>query len=109
MNRKENEEGKYIEASVLKQKVLDRSSHLLNEWDTLGVLAVIDETPKADVKQVVHGYWYLTSDYEWFTCSACGDSYYNGSETTKEARQKLETGDYYEFCPHCGAEMGAKV
>lgn len=44
---------RYIDADKLKELVNGRSSHWLNEWDTLGVLGVIDEAPTADVQEVV--------------------------------------------------------
>ncbi len=54
---------------------------------------------------VVHGYWYF-SEYEFFSCSVCGFSYYNGCNSTKEAEDRLKNkDDVYAYCPHCGARM----
>lgn len=59
----------------------------------------------ADVDPVVHGYWYF-SEYEFFSCSVCGFSYYNGCNSTKEAKDRLKNkDDIYAYCPHCGARM----
>ena len=44
---------RYIDADALERKVNDLSTHPLNEWDTMGVLAIIDEQPTADVVEVV--------------------------------------------------------
>ena len=52
-------------------------------------------------------HWFI-SEYEYLTCSHCGESYYTGAESTEEARQRLAGGRYYKFCPHCGARMDAQ-
>jgi hypothetical protein len=44
---------RYIDADKLKSKVNLMSTHWLNEWDTLGVLAVIDSVQTADVEEIV--------------------------------------------------------
>ena len=54
-----------------------------------------------------NGYWFFT-EYEYFDCSVCGGVYYNGCDSTQEAKTKLKEGDYYKYCPHCGAKMGVK-
>ena len=64
----------------------------------------LDDYPEADVAPVVHGHWYFT-EYEYFTCSVCGKSYYNGCESSEETRSRLENRDVFDFCPHCGAKM----
>ena len=67
----------------------------------------IDELPRADVAEVKHAYWYFT-EYEFFSCSECGESYFNGSDSTAETRERLAEGRYYPYCPHCGAKMDAE-
>lgn len=42
-----------IDADALKKAVNGRSTHWLNDWSTLGVLAVIDEQPTIDAVPVV--------------------------------------------------------
>lgn len=64
----------------------------------------VKNIPAADVAPVVHGYWFFT-EYEYFTCSVCGESYYNGSYTLSETRELLAEGKYYPYCPDCGAKM----
>ena len=39
----------YISREKIKEEVQRLSSHWLNEWDSLGVLALIDRQPAADV------------------------------------------------------------
>lgn len=63
--------------------------------------------PAADVVEVRHGHWYST-EYEYFTCSECGNSFYNGCESTAEAKQRLKDGLYDNYCGHCGAKMDGK-
>lgn len=62
---------------------------------------------KADVVEVRHGHWYIV-EYEYFTCSECGNSFYNGCESTAEAKQRLKDGLYDNYCGHCGAKMDGK-
>lgn len=85
---------KYIDAEKLRQDVLALSTHVLNEWDTLGVLDVIAKQTAADVAPVVHAKWDMSdSDNDWhigrWKCSNC--------------RKSTEDGTGY--CPNCGAKM----
>ena len=97
----------YISREALIKEVNSCSTHWLNEWDTLGVLAAIDRIPAADVRPVVRGKWLPDYDYaeydfdgctplpepkkfqDGWQCSLCGG--YMPSETN--------------FCPNCGADM----
>jgi hypothetical protein len=81
-----------------------------NEYPTFLVDHVLHEirnAPSADVVEVRHGYWYLV-EYEYFTCSECGNSCYNGCKSTAEAKSRLKDGLYDNYCPHCGAKMDGK-
>lgn len=42
-----------IDADVLKQDINKVSTHWLNEWSTLGVLAMVDKHPTVDAVPVV--------------------------------------------------------
>ena len=42
-----------IDADVLKQDINKVSTHWLNEWSTLGVLAMVDKQPSCDAVPVV--------------------------------------------------------
>lgn len=44
---------RFIDADKLIEAVNGRSTHWLNEWDTMGVLMVIEEQEPADVAPVV--------------------------------------------------------
>lgn len=97
----------YISREAIAAEAQSLSTHLLNEWDTLGVLALIDRQPAADVRPVVRGKWlpdYDYTEYDWdgstplpeprkfqdgWQCSLCGE--YTPSETN--------------YCPNCGADM----
>lgn len=74
------------------------STHLLNEWDTLGVLDAIEKQKSVDAEPVRHGHWIPKSlryrdlfarDYR---CSECG-------------ADPIGTSNY---CPNCGAKMDGK-
>lgn len=79
----ENETG-HVPLPVIRQNILDM--------------------PSADVVEVRHGRWFFT-EYEFFTCSVCGESYYNGAESTAQAESYLNSGRTYKYCPNCGARM----
>ena len=61
----------------------------------------IEMMPSAEPKT---GHWYIR-EYEYFTCSECGEDYWNSCDSTAEAEELLETGDYPNYCPNCGADM----
>lgn len=62
------------------------------------------EIDSLKAEQPKHGHW-IIDEYEYLDCSCCGESYYTGCDSTKEAKHRLETGDVYKFCPYCGARM----
>ena len=68
------------------------------------VINRIKSAPAADVVEVRHGHWYFV-EYEYFSCSEFGKSYYNGCDSTCEAKEKLRNGEYHNYCPNCGADM----
>lgn len=85
---------RYIDAEKLVQYVNDHSTHWLNEWHTLGVLAAIEKTPTSDVQEVRHGHWeYHGRDITHY-CSACGEA--------------IPLGYEFLYCPNCGAMMDEK-
>ena len=95
--------GRYIDANLL-WKEFD-TAHLFDDGNPRHIAQqMVEEQPTADVTEVRHGEWRIF-EYEYLTCSECGDSYYTGANSTVEAKYKLETGRYYPFCPHCGAKM----
>ena len=82
----------YIEREAFKKEVLRLSTHYLNEWDTLGVLAAVDRVPSADVAPVRRGH-YIVDDMGDSICSECGEPYLDIT---------------MNFCPWCGAKMDQK-
>ena len=80
--------------------------HTGEDWRSgLGLACeIVDERPTADVIEAKYGHWYI-SEYEYLTCSECGNSYYTGCESTAEAKSKLKDGLYNNYCAHCGAKM----
>lgn len=62
---------------------------------------------ETEVIPVVHAHWFIT-EYEFFTCSNCGDSYYTGADSTAQAQSYLNSGHYYPGCPFCLAVMDEK-
>lgn len=85
----------YIEKGALKREARKLSTHLLNEWDTMGVLALIGRQPAADVVPVRHGHWISCKPYNpafnGYECSECGAQF-----------QGYRPDNY---CGNCGAKM----
>ena len=50
------------------------------------------------------GHW-IINEYEYCTCSECGESYFNGCDTSSQAKEYLDNGLSYNYCPYCGAKM----
>lgn len=92
---------KLIDADALKKSVNDKSTHCLNDWSTIGVLAEVDRQPAIDAVPVVHGKWIakkddLFLDRTW-ACCVCGTWFVLEDGTPEE--------NEYNHCPHCGAKM----
>ena len=74
--------------------------------DTL--LTALRPVSREQVEKVWRGEWKIV-EYEFFTCTRCGDSYYNGAESTEQAESYLNSGHVYDFCPHCGSANTEKA
>ena len=58
----------------------------------------------AGYRKQSEGEWFIR-EYEYFTCSECGHDHYTGCEYTKQAKERLENGEYPNYCHNCGAKM----
>ena len=72
-----------------------------------GIIKYIEEHIASDVQEVKHAHWIII-EYEYLNCSHCGESYYTGAESTEQAKEWLEKGYAYSYCPYCGAKMDEK-
>ena len=61
----------YIEREAFKAEICRLSTHYLNEWDTLVVLAAADRIPAADVRPVV-----LCKDCKYWELSKINQSFH---------------------------------
>ena len=71
-------------------------------------LKALRPVSREQVEKVWRGEWKIV-EYEFFTCTRCGDSYYNGAESTEQAESYLNSGHVYDFCPHCGSANTEKA
>lgn len=51
------------------------------------------------------GKWTI-HEYEYLTCSECGEDFYTGCDCMAEAKEKLKNDEVPNYCPNCGAKMG---
>ena len=86
----------YIDREAFKKEIRRLSTHYLNEWDTLGVLAAVDRIPAADVRPVVKARWVYT-DMSRLVCSNCG--------SPVAFALKADGWHHGDYCPNCGADM----
>lgn len=93
----------YISREAFKTEIRRLSTHYLNEWDTLGVLAAADRIPAADVRPVEKAHFSLVDGYsitalgydiKGLECSNCGATFIAQTWVQK-----------FNFCPNCGADM----
>lgn len=71
--------------------------------DLYDIMESIEKLSSAEPKT---GEWMLL-EYEYLTCSECGDDHWTGCESTAEARERLKSGDYPNYCSNCGAKMNS--
>ena len=87
-----------ISRMVLLKSIREVSTSPLNEWDTMGVLNIVNKQPTVEAVPVVHGEWvneYINRyGHPCHCCSVCG---FHASHQDKN------------FCPNCGADMRKKV
>lgn len=86
----------YIDREKIAAEVRELSTHVLNEWDTMGVLALIDRQSAVDVAPVVHAHWKEIAHEGTTTlceCTSCGDWMFFHYEYSPN------------YCPTCGAKM----
>ena len=87
-----------ISRMVLLKSIREVSTSPLNEWDTMGVLNIVNKQPTVEAVPVVHGEWvneYINRyGHPCHCCSVCG---FHASHQDKN------------FCPECGADMRKKV
>ena len=96
---------KYVDPEILKSRFMNGCDDYFPLWK---IEMVIDDAPAADVEEVRHGHWIIT-EYEYYDCSECGESYFNGCDSRAEAERRLEIHqDVYDRCPYCGAKMDEK-
>lgn len=96
---------KLVDANIVKQRIIETLSNQYPQALIESVInEVLEEIPEVDAEPIKYGHWFFT-EYEFFTCSECGKDYYQGADSSEEARKKLRTGEFHSRCPHCGAYM----
>ena len=102
-----------IDAELLKRttkrliKEQEQDGFYPKSWDeeVIAFKCLIDGMPTIEAKPVVHAHWLIT-EYEYFDCSNCGRSIWNGCDSTAQAKQMLVNKEVvFQYCPYCGAQM----
>ena len=100
-------EKEYIERGALMEEINRIGGHNLCEWETIGVKALVERQPAADVVEVRHGEWVLEhEDYGKMMCSICKKT--PPTERKPDPFEDFQLADFYiesPYCPHCGAKM----
>ena len=109
----------YISREAFKEEVRRLSTHYLNEWSTLGVLAAVDRIPAADVREVKRGHKVTHNrPIAGHWVSGKLDGGWDGMEGRvwvkpiennpvdycSECGKRLDD-TFQNFCPNCGADM----
>ena len=97
----------YIEREKLMAEIYRIGGHNLCGWETIGVKALVERQPNADVVEVRHGKWkemqgeignpfnnQVFDTIDLLVCSICNEIF-----DVSEARN---------YCPNCGAKMDGK-
>lgn len=90
-------EKEYIERGALMEEINRIGGHNLCEWETIGVKALVERQPAADVVEVRRGKWeeHYSFGVWHYDCPFCDDGY-----ATKK-RDKTPPN----YCQNCGAKM----
>ena len=83
-----------ISRRALLKSIGEVSTSPLNEWDTMGVLNIVNKQPTVEAKEVVHGCVKTVVGKMGVMhqeCSACGNV--------------LEWKAYPNYCDECGAKL----
>ena len=95
---------RYIDADKVMEEIKRIGGHNLCGWSTIGVKALIDRQPTADVVEVKHGEWIDKPSGRYLHiaswCSVCGN---------KSGIGGIESNRHKPFCPNCGAKMDEKA
>lgn len=93
-------EKEYIERGALMEEINRIGGHNLCEWETIGVKALVERQPDADVVEVRHGEWIDKPSGRYCHmaswCSVCGN---------KSGIGGIESNRHKPYCPNCGAKM----
>lgn len=101
-------EKEYIDREAVRSKLQEHYDFFVSAWgswdgispkekaradEIQSCIAVVINTPAADVAPVVHGEWKITKSGAIYFCSCC--EYF---AMPRESRE-------WKFCPRCGAKM----
>lgn len=96
----------YIERERLLQDVRIIGNQPWSEWETAGVIDVINKQPAADVAPVVRGKWLnFYNDFSVAECSECAECFEVSPDQDPKKEFFEAFKEFYNYCPSCGAKM----
>lgn len=79
-------------------------------FDVDDIVNAIMGAPTVDATPVVHGKWIAEqkgAEYCEFRCSECDSSI--GETDQFDETETMQFGEWYKYCPNCGAKMDKEV
>lgn len=87
---------RYVDTDKVYEMASIHEDFKQNIADLTSLKEVLDDTPPADVEEVVHSDWHTATVRMTcidITCRNC------------HRTEKISITNYFEYCPHCGAKM----
>lgn len=87
---------RYVDADKLYEMAITHKDFKQSIADFVSLKEVLDDTPTADVAEVIHSEWHTVT-----VRMSCIDVTCRNCHNT----EKISVTNYFEYCPHCGAKM----
>ena len=84
-----------------------RQQERMYRWEIPNLITSADKASNEDFDKIRHGEWLdFAGDFSTAECNRCGELYEVSPEDTPRKEMFDAFGQFYKYCPHCGAKMG---